>query len=85
MASDLDYMGVDLDGASGMPCSPYNLGYTDTPFLATCQCPTRIPARLIGLWCPSGVLFFSFFFFLFFFSLLRHGTDAAPTQWTCQQ
>ena len=43
------------------------LGCTDTPFLATCR--TRIPARLIRLRCPSGVVFF------FFFLLLRHGAD----------
>ena len=39
-----------------------NLGCIDTPFLATCRCLTRIPARLTGLRCSSGVVFFFFCF-----------------------
>ena len=42
-----------------------NLGCTDTPFLALCQCRTPERIQLVGFRCPANVLFFfSFFLFL---------------------
>ena len=61
------------------------LGCTDTPFLASCPCPTRVGHRN-GYDAPdSGVRQCLFFFFFFRFSdtaptRLRRGPDTAPTR-----
>ena len=61
------------------------LGCTDTPFLASCQCRTRIGHRN-GYDSPdSSVRRVSSFFFFFSFlrhalTRRRHGSDAAPTR-----
>ena len=59
-----------------------NLGCTDTPFLASCRCRTRVGHRN-GYDSPdSGVRRVSSFFFFFcrFSDTRRRGADTAPTQ-----
>ena len=61
------------------------LGCTDTPFLASCRCRTRVGHRN-GYDSPdSGVRRVSSFFFFFSFlrhapTRRRHGSDTAPTR-----
>ena len=61
--------------------SSAHLGCTDTPFLASCQCRTRVGHRN-GYDSPdSGVRRVSSFFIFFRFSdTRRRGADTAPTQ-----
>ena len=59
----------------------YKLGCTDTPFLASCRCRTRVGHRNGYDSLDSGVRRVSSFFFFFRFSdTLRRGADTAPTQ-----
>ena len=66
-------------------CTYVILGCTDTPFLASCPCPTRVGHRN-GYDAPdSGVRQCLFFFFFSRFSDMaptrrRHGSDAAQTR-----
>ena len=68
-------------GSCHIVTSSAHLGCTDTPFLASCQCRTRVGHRN-GYDSPdSGVRRVSSFFIFFRFSdTRRRGADTAPTQ-----
>ena len=84
-----DHLSNSIDTAYQVASCGYehgtSLGCTDTPFLASCSCPTRVGHRN-GYDAPdSGVRQCLFFFFFFRFSdtvptRLRRGSDTAPTR-----